>query len=225
MEKKKVKEKQDLFSSILKKVGFLQFMKRTLAFLIVFSIEALILSIFVDYTFEPDIPSELHIMFRVPMILLVASYYVGSWNVVAYYMSWGKGLSWFNALFDLLGGVLSITGCLILVPKYGLVGAAAASLLGRVPVPVFIHLVQRKIGIRMLDIVKGIILPTIIVSVISMIIMLVLSKIITNIYTTILGVLIGLLLIPAISWVFGIISHQEKSIVMNSLVRKATAVA
>lgn len=161
--------------------------------------------------------SEFAIKGSLPMALLVASYYFGSWNVAAYYISWGKGFSWLNALFDVIGGILSIVGCLILIPRFGLAGAAAASLLGRIPVPVFILLVQRTVGVSFIEITKVVFLPISITTGLSAIIVWASSRLISNIYTLVLGVLIGLMLLPAISWVIGIITPQEKTIIHSYL--------
>ncbi len=66
------KREEHYLASLLKHKGFIQFMERTLAFVIIFLIEALLIKIFVDFTFEPDIPSAIFIDFRAPLTILVA---------------------------------------------------------------------------------------------------------------------------------------------------------
>jgi len=61
------------FREMIKKKGSIQFLIRILVFLIIFSIEALIIKIFVDFTFQPDIIGEMYLPFRMPLILLLTS--------------------------------------------------------------------------------------------------------------------------------------------------------
>ena len=74
MAKKRSKEKRNsILQNIFHNKGFMQFMKRTLIFLFIFLLEALILKINIDFSFDPDIPSALYIDFMAPLIILFAA--------------------------------------------------------------------------------------------------------------------------------------------------------
>jgi len=65
--------KKHSFREMIKNKGSIQFLVRLLAFLIIFSFEALIIKTLVDFTFKPNIPVELYLPFRMPLVLLMTA--------------------------------------------------------------------------------------------------------------------------------------------------------
>jgi O-antigen/teichoic acid export membrane protein len=63
------------------------------------------------------------------LAILLFAYFVASLSVVASQVFNGIGNSRIGARFALLGAVINVLGCLILIPHWGLLGAALASLL------------------------------------------------------------------------------------------------
>lgn len=82
------------------------------------------------------------------LILLSFSYLLVSATVVPYFFFNGMGLPQRNALYSLFSAVLNVAACLLLIPRFGLFGAAMASLIGMAQVPFFVRSFERTIGVK-----------------------------------------------------------------------------
>jgi O-antigen/teichoic acid export membrane protein len=80
-----------------------------------------------------SVPDSVTTSFR---ILLVA-YWIATLSVAPSNALAGKGNAHRGATFALAGGVVTLVGCVILVPPFGLVGAAIAALLGMSQAAIF----------------------------------------------------------------------------------------
>ena len=92
---------------------------------------------------------ELVLAFR----LLIVAYWLASWSVVAANVLSGIGSAQRAAWFSAGGGILTVLGALVLVPRFGLVGAALAGVIGMSQALVFDLLLERDM--RRLHAIQG----------------------------------------------------------------------
>jgi O-antigen/teichoic acid export membrane protein len=92
---------------------------------------------------------ELVLAFR----LLIAAYWLASWSVVAANVLSGTGSAQRAAWFSTAGGILTVISALVLVPRFGLVGAASAGVIGMSQALVFDLLLERDM--RRLHSIRG----------------------------------------------------------------------
>ncbi len=84
--------------------------------------------------------------YAIVLRLLAIGYALAAASVVAANVTMGLGRARIAALFAFLGGVLTIGSLVVLTPRFGIVGAAVASLIGMSQTVVFNTLVSREIG-------------------------------------------------------------------------------
>ena len=77
--------------------------------------------------------------------VLALSYYALSFNVVAYHVLNGVGRPDVNAISAVVGGLINLGFCLFLIPKMGILGAAAANLISMVRIPVYVLYANRQV--------------------------------------------------------------------------------
>jgi len=78
--------------------------------------------------------------------VLALSFYVLSFNTIAYHVLNGVGRPDVNAISAVVGGVTNLGFCLLLIPKAGVLGAAAAHLISNmVRIPAYIWYVNRRV--------------------------------------------------------------------------------
>jgi O-antigen/teichoic acid export membrane protein len=82
------------------------------------------------------------------LLVLLVAYFVASLSVVAAQIFSGMGNARIGAVFSVLGGSINLVACLVLVPQWGLTGAAAASLLSMLQVFGFRVLLHRKLALE-----------------------------------------------------------------------------
>lgn len=79
------------------------------------------------------------------LILLNATYALVALTAVPFYVLLGLGRPRVAALFSVVSAALNIALVVVLVPSYGVVGAAVAFLLSTAPVPFFILFVEKRV--------------------------------------------------------------------------------
>jgi len=90
----------------------------------------------------PDFAGDSTLVFA----LLVVSYYHISLSVVQYFVLNGLGRPRINAISGTFGGVLNIVACLLLIPRWGVNGAALASAISTaIPLPIYLYYVDRRV--------------------------------------------------------------------------------
>jgi O-antigen/teichoic acid export membrane protein len=80
------------------------------------------------------------------IVLMAIGYFFASFSVVASNVSIGKGHSKMPAIFAVLGGAGTLLLCIILAPKYGIVGAAGSAAIGMSQAVIFNWMVSRQFG-------------------------------------------------------------------------------
>ncbi len=80
------------------------------------------------------------------MVLMSVGYIFASFSVVASNISIGMGHSKVPAIFAIVGGVGTILLCIILAPKYGIIGAAGSAAIGMSQAVLFNWMVSRQFG-------------------------------------------------------------------------------
>jgi O-antigen/teichoic acid export membrane protein len=81
------------------------------------------------------------------LAILLFAYFVASLSVVASHVFNGIGNSRIGAGFALLGAVVNLVGCAIFIPRWGLIGAALASLLSMVQVFGYTYALHCRLGL------------------------------------------------------------------------------
>lgn len=79
------------------------------------------------------------------LMLLLVSYFLASMSVVASQIFNGIGNSRVGAFFSALGATTNVIACIVLIPRWGLSGAALASLLSMLQVFGYTHLLHRRL--------------------------------------------------------------------------------
>jgi O-antigen/teichoic acid export membrane protein len=79
--------------------------------------------------------------------ILLFAYFVASLSVVASQVFNGIGNSRIGAGFSLLGAFINLVGCAIFIPRWGLIGAALASLLAMVQVFGYTYALHSRLGL------------------------------------------------------------------------------
>lgn len=78
--------------------------------------------------------------------VLLISYYVVIFTIVPYFFLNGFGKPKVNAIYSFLSFILNISACLVLIPKYGINGAAIATFIGMLQVPFYIWTFHKITG-------------------------------------------------------------------------------
>lgn len=81
------------------------------------------------------------------MQVLLFSYLLISLSAVPFYLFSGLGRPHIVAIYSFISAVFNVAGCFILIPRWGLLGAAWASFAGSCQVPFFMHHLERILGI------------------------------------------------------------------------------
>jgi O-antigen/teichoic acid export membrane protein len=77
--------------------------------------------------------------------LLLITYCAAAFTTVSYFIVDGVGLPHYNAFFALMTAIINVVGCIILVPKLGLLGAGVANVLVIGVIPIYLYIVERKV--------------------------------------------------------------------------------
>lgn len=80
------------------------------------------------------------------LVLMAIGYIFASFSVVASNVSIGIGRSRIPAIFAILGGAGTLLLCIILAPKYGIIGAAGSAAIGMSQAIIFNWMVSRQFG-------------------------------------------------------------------------------
>ncbi|HEX7260092.1 MAG TPA: flippase, partial [Candidatus Saccharimonadia bacterium] len=79
------------------------------------------------------------------MQLLLATYSILSLTAIPFFVLYGAGKPKMAALFSVISGVLNVALILILIPRFGINGAAFAYLLSVLPCILFVRYVEKKV--------------------------------------------------------------------------------
>lgn len=102
-----------------------------------------------------EIATKSWVIFRI----LLITFTVGSVNVIPYYFFYGLDKPKLNMIFTIISGVTNVSSLMILIPRYGIIGAAVANLLGVMYVFVMLYVCERLLGISSMNMVRHVYLP------------------------------------------------------------------
>lgn len=88
--------------------------------------------------------------------VLLISYYIVIFSIVPYFFLNGFNRPKVNAFYSFLSFILNITACLILIPKYGINGAAVATFIGMLQVPFYLWTFHKISGFSILQLLSKI---------------------------------------------------------------------
>lgn len=81
-----------------------------------------------------------------PMQALIVAYFFSSVSVVPSHIYNGKGNSRISAIYATIGTALNVSLCVALIPRFGIMGAAAAATVGAAQSVVFLGSVENELG-------------------------------------------------------------------------------
>jgi len=160
------------------------------------------------------------------LILLVMYYYFASLTTVPYFVLDGIGRPQINAVFTTITGITNFVACLLLIPTYGLNGAALASLLSVFLIPVYVIYVEtRFIGtnsLKLLNTVYG--RPLFAALIVGLTTHLVLQNYIHSLVSLVVVFVLSILLYFAVALVTGALSGEDKRMFMRYVLATWTRV-
>jgi O-antigen/teichoic acid export membrane protein len=102
--------------------------------------------------------------------VLLISYYIVIFTIVPYFFLNGLNKPKVNALYSFLSFILNLISCLILIPKYGINGAAIATFIGMLQVPFYIWTFHKISGFSIAQLLNKIFVKIWVVGLIQFII-------------------------------------------------------
>jgi O-antigen/teichoic acid export membrane protein len=152
--------------------------------------------------------------------LLILTYLALSLTALPYFLTLGFGRPQVSAVFNVLTAVINLVLIVILIPRYGLIGAAVAYLASTVTVPAFIVFVER----RLLEVKSSpwpaLIARLSIVAAGQTVTCLLLRPLITG-FPHLLGVLaLSVAVAPVLAFVTGYITPQDRATLRRLLLRR-----
>ena len=82
-----------------------------------------------------------------PMQVLIIAYFLASVSVVPSHIYNGKGNTRISAFYATIGTLMNVSLCLVLIPRFGIMGAAAAALVGMAQSVVFMGSLENELGL------------------------------------------------------------------------------
>ena len=82
-----------------------------------------------------------------PMQVLIVAYFFSAVSVVPSHIYNGKGNSRISAIYATIGTALNVSLCFILIPRFGIMGAAVAALVGAAQSIVFMGSLENELGL------------------------------------------------------------------------------
>lgn len=153
--------------------------------------------------------------------ILIATYFVLGLAALPYYVSLAAGCPRLPALFNVATAGINVGAIVLLIPRYGIVGAAVAYLISTLPVPVFIWYVERRVLELSHGPWRGIVGRLTIAVVAQLAACLALRPFADNLVSTIGLVLLSVLVSPAVLYGFGFIEAEDKALLGRVLGRRA----
>jgi O-antigen/teichoic acid export membrane protein len=82
-----------------------------------------------------------------PMQLLIVAYFFSAVSVVPSHIYNGKGNSRISAIYATIGTLMNVSLCVVLIPRFGITGAAAAAVAGAAQSIVFMGSLEHELGL------------------------------------------------------------------------------
>ena len=151
------------------------------------------------------------------LTILALAYYMTSLTAVPSSVVHGIGRPEVNAFFSVGTGVLNVVFCLLLIPRFGLLGAAYANLTNGLVVPFYLHYVERHLlkldTMQMLQ--KVYLGPMLLGAGILLFGTLVLAPRIGSLGEAILTILFSVILYGLLALILGIIDREDRLLLLG----------
>lgn len=82
-----------------------------------------------------------------PMQVLIVAYFLSAVSVVPSHIYNGKGNTRISAFYATIGTLMNVALCFVLIPRFGILGAAAAALVGMAQSVVFMGSLENELGL------------------------------------------------------------------------------
>ncbi|MHB8413563.1 MAG: flippase [Candidatus Acidiferrales bacterium] len=151
----------------------------------------------------------------VALCLLGGATFFNAVGAVSTVTSLGVGRAWIPAAFAFAASVINLVSNLLLIPRYGINGAALASLLPQVLlIPVFVYVVARMIEFSLWRLVSQALIRPLMCGAVQTATLLIFRRYVTSLVT--LGVLcVASLCVYGVLCFFGAITQEERSAVFR----------
>jgi O-antigen/teichoic acid export membrane protein len=148
-----------------------------------------------------------------PLVILAISYCALAVTALPAYLIVGVGLPHYNTIFSLATAILNVVGCIVLVPIWGVLGAAVANGSVILVMPFFLWVAQRKVfKLSMRANLSTIFLPSLVAATITFgVILLIQYYWVDSLLKVVLAALFGMALFGLIAFKFGLMTPEDTS--------------
>lgn len=157
----------------------------------------------------------------VTLQILIATYLVLGLAALPYYISLAAGRPRLVACFSVASAAMNVGAIVLLIPRYGIVGAAVAYLISVLGVPVFIWYVERRVLELLRSPWPGVAARLTVAVVAQVAVCLALRPLAEDLASTLGLVLLSILVAPAVLLGLGFIDAEDKALVGRILSRSA----
>ena len=154
--------------------------------------------------------------------ILVATYFMLGLSASAYWITMASGRARSTAIFSFATASINVGAIFLLVPSYGVVGAALAYLISVITVPGFVWYVERRVLKLARSPWPGIAWRLIIGITAEVVVCLALRPFADNLVSTIGLVLLCMLVAPAVLYSFGFIEAEDRALLGRVFGRQPT---
>jgi O-antigen/teichoic acid export membrane protein len=158
----------------------------------------------------------------VVFVVLILTYAISTFHVVPFLLAFGANKPKYSAMYALITAVLNVILMWLLIPRFGINGAAYAYLIAvAIPTPLFVMFVQRKLLDRseMHGYWRGILVPSAILGVMLVVLSYIASIFVNSILVMALMFATIVLLVGFLAIKFKLFSHEDLDL-LGSIARK-----
>jgi O-antigen/teichoic acid export membrane protein len=156
--------------------------------------------------------------------LLLVSYGVLAFTAIPSYMVDGVGLPRYNALFASFSAAINVIGCILLIPRWSILGAAMANALAVIIVPIYLAFVERKIlGIKTIRHWLSVYVPSFgAASLTFLLVYLIQYYWVNNLVQVVIAAGLGMISFAVWAFIFGVFGEEDKKSLLEYLDPLAT---
>jgi O-antigen/teichoic acid export membrane protein len=160
----------------------------------------------------------------IPLRLLLVSYGILAFTTIPSYIVDGMGLPRYNALFASLNAAINIIGCILLIPRWGILGAAIANMLPIFMVPIYLAFVERRIlGIKTVNHWASVYIPSFgAASLTFLLVYLIQYYWVNNLIQVVIAAGLGMISFAVCAFIFGVFGEEDKKSLLEYLDPLAT---
>jgi O-antigen/teichoic acid export membrane protein len=160
----------------------------------------------------------------IPLCLLLISYCVFALTAIPSRIVDGMGLPRYNALFASVTAALNLISCILLIPRWGILGAAIANTVPVVTVPLYLAFVEGRIlGIKTIHHWFSVYIPSLgAASLTFLLVYLIQYYWVNNLIQVAIAAGLGMIIFAAWAFVFGVFGEEDKKSLLEFLDPLAT---